>query len=381
VFRKRELITWLEVRGAVLVTASGRAGTMPTPVERACESDHAALRERDRLMAELVGQGYVLDEFGAAEAPAAKRRTPKLGELMHHAELEAQLEAAPDDPNAWLVFEDWLLDARDPRAAIIEHERSGDVTSAAQARGAIKKLLFGGRGATFDAIVSRVAWRAGFVRSCVVDATGSRGRHRLAELVATPAARFLTELELELSDFGVLRELAPAKLLGTLRLRHELLTAHDQLVLDAKLLAPFARLTALDVRRLSRLEPAPCLGRLRSLVLEYDREAELDALGEHELTRLESLHVQLVNDARATLTRSLAPAMPALRELELTAWAGSAFALVEHAIASGLVAQLDRLVVADFTEAHVLTTADRERVFAGAFASIDYVRLPKSLVE
>jgi hypothetical protein len=370
------------VRGAVLVIASGLASTIPAPVERACESAQAALRERDRMIAELVGKGYVLEEFGAAQVPAAKRRAPKLGELAHHAELEAQLEAAPDDPNAWLVFEDWLLDARDPRAAIIEHERSGDVTAAAQARGAINKLLLGGRGSTFDATVSRAEWRAGFLRACVVDATGARGRHRLAELVATPAARFLTELELELSDFAVLRELAPAKLLGTLRVRHETVTAREQLVLDAKVLEPLGRLAALDVRRLSRLEPAPCLGRLRSLVLEYDHEADLDQLGAHELTKLESLHVQLVNDERVVLTHSLAPAMPALRELRFTAWwPNNARHLVEQAIASGLLEQLDRFAVVANADAHVLTAADRDRVFGGAFANVPHVQLPKSLVE
>lgn len=380
VFRKRELISWLEVRGAVLVTASGRVSTMPTPVERACESAQAALRERDRMMAELVGNGYVLDEFGVAEAPGARRRTPKLGELKHHAELEAQLAAAPDDPHAWLVFEDWLLDARDPRAAIIEHERSGDITAAAQARGAIKKILLGGRGSTFDVTVSRAEWRAGFLRACVVDATGARGRHRLAELVATPAAMFLTELELEVSEFAALRELAPATLLGRLHLRHERRVPAAQRVLDAKLLEPFARLTALDVRLLSRLDPAPCLARLRSLVLEYDDDADLDPLAEHELAKLESLHV-LVNAASIAITRSLAPAMPALRELALTAWSpANALHLVEQAIASDLVKQLKRLVITN-VDAQVLTPAERDRVFGGAFATVDHVELPKSLLE
>ena len=181
VFRKRDHVTWVEVRDETLVTATGDNGTVPTPVERACSSEHSALRERDRVMAELIGAGYALDEFGAAETPAAKRRAPKLGELRSHPELEAQLAAAPDDPSTWLVFEDWLLDQRDPRASLIEHERAGDVTSAAQARGALKKLLFGPRAATFEHAISSATWRAGFVRACSFDATGTRGGHRLAE--------------------------------------------------------------------------------------------------------------------------------------------------------------------------------------------------------
>ncbi len=383
-FRKRELTTWLEVRGAVLVTASGHASTMPTPAERVCESAQAAVRERDRLMAELVGNGYVLDEFGAAEAPAAKRRAPKLGELKHHAELEAQLEAAPDDPNAWLVFEDWLLDARDPRAAIIEHERSGDVTAAAQARGAIKKLLLGGRGSTFDATVSRAEWRAGFLRACVVDATGPRGRRiasrsssrrRPPSFSPSSSSSFPTPPCCASSR----RRSCSARCAFATRL----MTALDHLVLDAKLLEPLGRLAALDVRRLSRLEPAPCLGRLRSLVPRIrSRGGSRSARRARADEASVSLHVQLVNDERVVLTHSLAPAMPALRELVLTAWwAGNALHLAEQAIASGLLNQLERLVVADPREAHVLTAADRERVLGGAFASVPYVQLPKSLVE
>jgi hypothetical protein len=46
-----------------------------------------------------------------------------------------------------------------------------------------------------------------------------------------------------------------------------------------------------------------------------------------------------------------------------------------------LVAQLKRLVIVNTPDAHVLTAADRERVFGGAFANVDFVQLPKSLVE
>jgi predicted DNA-binding WGR domain protein len=380
VFRKRELITWVEVRGNVLVTASGLTDEALTPSEQPFDSEQAALRERDRLMAELVGKGYALDEFGAAEAPAAKRRAPKLGELMHHPEIEAQLEAAPDDPNAWLVFEDWLLDARDPRATIIEHERSGDVTAAAQARGTLKKLLFGGRGATFDAIVSRASWRAGFIRSCVIDATGSRGGHRLAELVAAPATKFLTELELDVSDFAVLGEPAPAKLITRLRVRHERISIDEQTACDASVLEPLGRLSELELRRVSSLKSHPCLSRVRRLLVEYAHDTELDTLAEHELTKLESLRIDLINDAASQLTTPLAPVMPALRELHIVGW-GRGFALVEQVIASKLAPQLSRLVVHDGGELVELDAADRERVFAGAFAGIAYVQLPKMLVQ
>src|SRR5205823_13576948 len=135
VIRKGKRLTWIEVRGAVLVTASGATGTAPTPTERACTSEQAALRERDKLMAELVSQNDELEAFGAKEKPAAQRRSPPLGALKSHPELEAQLAADPDDAGTWMVYEDWLLAQHDPRSALIEREHAGEHKDAAVERG------------------------------------------------------------------------------------------------------------------------------------------------------------------------------------------------------------------------------------------------------
>ena len=376
VFRKRDRVTWLEVRGALLVTAAGPTGTMPTPVERPCGSEQTALRERDRMMAELVGDGYVLDEFGAAEPPAAKRRAPKLGALCSHPELEAQLAAAPDDTNAWLVYEDWLLDQRDPRAKIIEHERSGDVTSAALARGAIKKLLLGTRAATFENAISHATWRAGFVRACGFDATGARGSHRLVEFLATLAARYLTELDVQLGDFDALVNLAGGDALRVLSASPEYQGLH---IVNAALLDPLERLRELRLQQLTHLEPAPCLARLTALTLEFAGVTELGELASAPLHQV----VELVLDVRGALhaTRGeLAAALPALRSLKILIAGDEAAAALDVVLASGLALQLQRLEVAPHASARALAPAERAAFRGGKLAHLEHLYLPAGLV-
>ncbi len=374
VFRKRELVTWLEVRDAMLVTASGRVGSVPTPSERACGSEQAALRERDRMMAELIGAGYALDEFGAAETPAAKKRAPKLGALRSHPELEAQLAASPDDASTWLVFEDWLLDQRDPRAALIEHERAGDVTSAAQARGVLKKLLFGSRAATFENAISSATWRAGFVRACSFDATGTRGGHRIAEFLATPAAQFLTELDVQLADFAGLADLSGARLLRTLRAFPEYQGLH---IVNAALLEPLEHLVSLRLETFSHLEPAPCLARLRALSLSYSRDTELAELAGAPLHRVITLTLHTGEGVlRATNADELAAALPALRELDIVVAKPGVERTLETAIASGLVPQLRRFSLQTYTPTRTLTAEERAGFRGGVFEHLEHVELP-----
>lgn len=378
VFRKRDRVTWLEVRGATLVTAAGPSGTMPTPVERACGSEQAALRERDRMMAELVGEGYVLDEFGAAETPAAKRRAPRIGELRVHPELELQLAATPDDANAWLVYEDWLLDQRDPRAKIIEHERAGDVTAAALARGAIKKLLLGSRAATFENVISHATWRAGFVRACSFDATGARGSHRLVEFLATTAARYLTELAVELADFDQLADLAGGSALRVLGAMPEYQGLH---IVNAALLEPLEHLRQLHLQHLSHLEPAPCLARLLSLTLDFAGVTELGELANAPLHNLLEL-VLHVNDGALRYTRGeLEAAMPALRSLSIVIADDQVDAALDVVLSSGLAPQLKRLEVAAYSTGHVLSPAERATVYGGKLAHLELLHLPSRLVK
>jgi uncharacterized protein (TIGR02996 family) len=378
VFRKRDRVTWLEVRGAMLVTAAGRAGTMPTPVERPCGSEHAALRERDRMMAELVGEGYVLDEFGAAEPPAAKRRAPRVGELRVHPELEAQLAAAPDDVNAWLVYEDWLLDQRDPRSKIIEHERAGDVTAAALARGAIKKLLLGSRAATFENAISHATWRAGFVRACQFDATGTRGSHRLVEFLATAAARYLTELDVDLADFDQLADLAGGHALRVLGATPEYQGLH---VVDASLLEPLEQLRELSLHNLTHLEPAPCLARLTALMVAFPSATELGELAAAPLHNVAALVLHVGNGVLRYTRGELVAALPALRSLSIVIADDQVDAALDVVLGSGLAPQLKRLDVAAYSTGQVLSPAERARVLGGKLAHLERLNLPSRLVK
>jgi uncharacterized protein (TIGR02996 family) len=375
VFRKRAEVTWLEVRGTILVTASGTTGKIPMPVERDCGSERAALRERDRMMTELVGRGYQLDEFGAAETPAAKRRLTRPGGLKSHPELEAQLAASPDDAGTWLVYEDWMLEQQDPRAVLIALERSGDASAAAQARGAIKKLLLGPRAATFESQISGATWRTGYVRSCRFDATGARGSKRLVAFLDSVAARYLTELDVQLADFDRLADVQGARLLRSLRASPEFAGEH---VVRTELLEPLESLESLALDSLVHLEPAPCLARLRSLALTYADDTELGELADAPLANLTEL---LLYTSRGALRHSrgeLAAAMPRLRDLVVAVETARAEQALELVLASKLVPQLRTLAIQDYTPTRVLA-AERAKFRGGVFAHLERVELPATI--
>jgi uncharacterized protein (TIGR02996 family) len=373
VFRKPGEVTWLEVRGPILVTASGKSGTPPPPVERDCGSERAALRERDRMMAVLVGRGYELDEFGAAEAPAAKKRAPKPGELRSHPELESQLAASPDDAATWLVYEDWLLDQQDPRAGLIGHERSGDATSAAQARGAIKKLLLGPRAATFENQISGATWRSGFVRSCRFDATGTRGGKRLVAFLETVAARYLTELDVQLADFERLADVQRARLLRSLRVSSE--QAGD---VRAALLEPLDKLVELSLDALAHLEPAPCLSRLRALSLRYSGDVDLAELAAAPLGSVTELRLATSRGgAFRRASADVGAALPLLRDLACVAEYERAEAALEAVLA--LVPRLRRLAILDYRPARLLSPDERAKFRGGMFAHLERVELPTAI--
>jgi uncharacterized protein (TIGR02996 family) len=375
VFRhaKKKRVTWIEVRGATVVTASGAPLVL---TERACASPQAALRLRDQLVTGLVGKGYVLDDFGAAEPPVAKRRASPVGELLEHAGLEAALAESPDDPDAWLVYEDWLLANRDPRAAIIEHEHAHAHADAAQARGAIKKLLLGKRASALDRAMTRPTWRAGFVRTCGFEATGPRGAQLLAEFLTTPAAKFLTELDLVVDEFATVAQLEPARLVRALSV-HSI--ASGQPTFDAKLLAPFRHLGDLRVHQLGHFAAHDCLAQLRALLVTYSTTADLAELAAAPLQRLSILviHAYEIHHTAG----SLASAMADLVDLTVITRPHDADHALGVVLESGLVARLERLKLYIHEPSRPLTAAERASFRGGALATLAHVELPLALLE
>src|SRR5450755_3831026 len=127
--------------------------------------------------------------------------------LVRHAALEARLAETPDDPDAWSIYEDWLMEVDDPRAQIVKHERLGETALAKSARAELDHVLLGN--ARFTKLLDTATWRAGHVRSCHLQCDADT----LRDLFATPAMRFVTALRIVARDVLVLDRLADVPLL------------------------------------------------------------------------------------------------------------------------------------------------------------------------
>lgn len=151
--------------------------------------------------------------------------------------LEAQCEAAPDDPQPWAVLADYLVDHGDPRGAIARLFQAGHAPDAEAELTARQFQLFReARGVRID------GWRHGFARAATVEAMDGQ---RIADAVA----QFL---DLSLSRFV------------------EVLTLGDDEWRDA----------------IAVLEQHAIGSRLRSLTLGTARHSELDSYRAGDVSRL-----------------------------------------------------------------------------------------------
>ena len=97
-------------------------------------------------------------------------------------ELEQQLQANPDDDDAWLVYADFLLERGDPRGDCIRERRQPDASEREQWRGGIPALAIS-------------EWRCGFVVGIDLP-LDARTPHTLRTILADPEARFVSSLRL-----------------------------------------------------------------------------------------------------------------------------------------------------------------------------------------
>lgn len=189
--KKAKSFVWVEARESDLCIAEGALGkeaTAPVKTET-CASPAAAVRKRDAEVAKLLGKGFALADFGAAEA---KPKKAKKKALLHNEELEALVREADEGDDApWTVLEDWLLEHEDPRAEILQLEKSANQRGdAAQARGRLLPLLLGSTALERQ----RCEWRAGFALDCDL-VMPARGADALLEAFAkAPAMRLLRTL-------------------------------------------------------------------------------------------------------------------------------------------------------------------------------------------
>jgi uncharacterized protein (TIGR02996 family) len=197
VHRAKKRFAWVEARGKTVVFASGKASEEATakPATKTCASTDAALRERDKQVAELMAKGYELETFGAK--PAKK---PRRVELACNEALEQAIAEDPLDEAAWTVLEDWILQQHDPRAELV---RLGKANLHAEEKAALEAAgpsLFGSRHVAMAAMIAYSSWRAGYITDCQYWER-SRSDMALAPLFyQTPAARLVRELHLELYE-------------------------------------------------------------------------------------------------------------------------------------------------------------------------------------
>ncbi len=99
---------------ATIMTRFGRHLSAGRTVVKEHESPATAARAFDKAVEEKRRDGYG-EPFTRAEAGAASRK----GVSARNPELEALIDEAPDDPEGYLVYADWLQQQGDPRGELI----------------------------------------------------------------------------------------------------------------------------------------------------------------------------------------------------------------------------------------------------------------------
>ena len=257
--------------------------------------------------------------------------------------LERAVAENPEDQGAWLVLEDWLMAQSDPLGHLAELQRLGDRRRLDEERHHLAPVLLGPQHARLERTLATSLWRGGFVRRAHLFAQPYEVPLLLSSFLASPAARFLSQLHVaEAASFAVLSTIARAPLLRDLRLRvaDPINRSAEPAVADLDVLAPLAQLESLHLDNAEAL--AGGHPRVQVLNLSTRRPVVLAALVA-KLPALESLDVaclELAHDA----TRIAA--WPALWHLGIQVDTCGPDPLAPI-VRSGLLAQLDRLRISD----------------------------------
>jgi uncharacterized protein (TIGR02996 family) len=286
-------------------------------------------------------------------------------------EFEAALTRDPDDEDTWCAYEDWLLAQGDPRATIIKAERARAYRDAMAERGKFATRLFGKREVALQQMLSGAYWRAGCVRAATLNVTRPE---LVAEFVALPVARFLTELRM-FGDFDVLAQAVAARHLRRLRVAPRYAGTYP---FDARLLASFEQLAELDVEYVGRVADHVALARVRDLGVRFTATVALHELAAWSLAGVERLRLHLDGCALVHDGSSVAARLPALRALELHVEPGDVAAAVAIVTRSDLGLVLERLVVSTRDKAtRTIPPAELREVFGGELEAIAHVELPE----
>jgi uncharacterized protein (TIGR02996 family) len=131
-------------------------------------------------------------------------------------DLEEAIREDPDDDGRWSVYEDWILEQEDERAAWIRAQKAGDEEASLKARWALGADLLGSK--TLSTAIAGGEWRACFVDRIVVSVI--RG-HVIDQLLAARATSLARAMRITIdyaADLArLLSQLASATCRRTLR--------------------------------------------------------------------------------------------------------------------------------------------------------------------
>lgn len=291
----------IAIDGPTLELRHGPVGTAGTHEKETCASEELARSEYELRIA-----GHLEDGFREVADRRLDARTR---------DLEAAIEADPDDVSAYLVYADWIGTLGDPRGGLIVAQASGDAAAAAAYLKQYESTFLGplAEHVGYDGSIIEPTWRNGFIRRATVREDGERRSDlRLEALLEHPSARWLGALTLEtVDDLADLRSLA--RVLASHRLPYltslelgEVGELHDPPLMDDDDPHHYGLRHSTDLAPIWASVPA-----LRRLVVRGDPQR----LGELplQLSHLE-LHVKMLgDDARAALANLAAP----LERLEL----------------------------------------------------------------
>jgi uncharacterized protein (TIGR02996 family) len=328
--------------------------------------------------------------------------------------LEQAIENAPDDPEPYLVYADWLQRKHDPRGELImlQHAGTAKTPQGAKARTRAKQLLaqhadvFLGELAAYPVgswhMGLELTWRLGFIERVELDYRTADGKTELdavtcvEQLLAHPSARFLRELVVhavdgKTNDYRPIVKLLCAKPRLTLeRLTFDALEYYGptkSIIGDvSKLWKSCPNLISLDVVAQSIALGKIVAPKLRRLSID-DRVLSKQAvasIGAATWPALESLALRPDGDAPAFTADALLPiltgrGLPKLTELRLNE-IREADQLCEALAASKLAGQLETLDLSLngwLTDAGARALASRK----GGWPKLELLALERSGIE
>ncbi|MEO8698438.1 MAG: WGR domain-containing protein [Kofleriaceae bacterium] len=315
--------------GNAVKTRYGKIGSAGQTTVKGYRNPGEARSEHDKLVAEKSKKGYTLVR---GDAPAASATTG--GVHSHNVKLEAAIAAAPDDPDAYLVYADWLQSEGDLRGELMTLQHANKKAPAAKLIAKHPEHFWGPAAAHEDmleappgALGPATTWRWGYLESLWFHMVSERSsmfgtpslpevdpEKLLAALLDHPSTQFLRDLTVGIMAFvdnsytGTIKAIAKRQrptlrtlVLGDFGSEETELNWSD-IGKCAPLYQAVPNLQCLTLRSGSMKLGDIDLPKLRELTIitgGFDR-GSMASVGKAKWPRLEKLSIQLGNEHKFT---------------------------------------------------------------------------------